>query len=83
MPETPGCLSAPCIPLHARFESQVSRSRDATAVTCEGRHSLFFELNVRANRVAHQLRELGARPDDFVGLCCPPSALIGQNGRIE
>ena len=35
----------------------------------EGHALTFAELNARANRVAHRLRELGARPDDLVGLC--------------
>ena len=35
----------------------------------QGHALTFAELNARANRVAHRLRELGARPDDLVGLC--------------
>ena len=57
------------VPLHTRFEEIADRHRDRIAVVCEGQTLTFAELNVRANRVAHRLRELGARPDDLVGLC--------------
>ena len=56
-------------PLHTRFEEQARRHGDRIAVTCEGQALTFAELNARANRVAHRLRELGVRPDDLVGLC--------------
>jgi amino acid adenylation domain-containing protein/non-ribosomal peptide synthase protein (TIGR01720 family) len=57
------------VPLHTRFEEMADRHRDRIAVVCEAQTLTFAELNARANRVAHRLRELGARPDDLVGLC--------------
>ena len=56
----------PC--LHERFERQVERTPDAVALVYEGQRLSYAELNRRANRLAHQLRELGVTPDQLVGL---------------
>jgi amino acid adenylation domain-containing protein len=60
---------SPSVTLHAHLEEQAGRHGDRIAVACEEQTLTYAELNARANRVAHRLRELGARPDDFVGLC--------------
>jgi amino acid adenylation domain-containing protein len=59
--------SASCI--HTRFERQVERTPEAPAVSFEGRHLTYAELNARANRLAHHLRGLGVGPDVRVALC--------------
>ncbi|MEU3648454.1 non-ribosomal peptide synthase/polyketide synthase [Lentzea sp. NPDC034063] len=56
------------------FEAQAARTPDSIAVTCEGESLSYAELNVRANRLAHRLIELGAGPERFVALVLPRSA---------
>jgi amino acid adenylation domain-containing protein len=55
--------------VHELFEEQVGRSPEATAVVFEGAELSYAELNRRANRIAHYLRELGVRPDARVAIC--------------
>ncbi|WP_255581301.1 condensation domain-containing protein, partial [Caballeronia sp. dw_276] len=47
---------------HARFEAQVERTPDAISVTDETGSVSYRELNRRANRLAHYLRERGVAP---------------------
>jgi amino acid adenylation domain-containing protein len=54
--------------LHERFERQVERTPQAVALIFEGQRLTYAELNARANRLAHRLRELGVRADQLVGL---------------
>lgn len=54
--------------LHELFEEQVRRTPNARAVTFEGRHLTYVELNQCANRVAHYLKKAGVGPDVFVGI---------------
>ena len=55
--------------LHQWFESQVVRTPEALALTCEQQSLTYLELNQRANRLAHALRERGVGPESIVGLC--------------
>ena len=55
------------------FEQQVARTPDAVAVSHDGVHLTYAELNVRANRLAHRLIEGGAGPEQFVALLMPRS----------
>ena len=45
------------------FEQQVKRTPAAVALVYEEQHLTYAELNVRANRLAHYLREQGVGPD--------------------
>ncbi|MBA6045124.1 non-ribosomal peptide synthetase [Pseudomonas lactis] len=55
--------------LHGLFEAQVVRTPQAVAVKA-GEHTLSYQqLNERANRLAHHLRDGGVRPDARVGIC--------------
>ena len=55
--------------VHELFEAQVEKTPDAVAVVFEDRQLSYAELNRRANRLAHHLRELGVKPDTRVALC--------------
>ena len=52
-----------------RFEGCVARSPDAVAVVTGQASCTYGALNAAANRLAHQLLELGAGPEVVVGLC--------------
>lgn len=52
----------------ALFRAQVARSPEALAARSEDTSLSYAELNRRANRVAHALRERGVRLDDRVAL---------------
>ncbi|WP_175962956.1 non-ribosomal peptide synthetase/type I polyketide synthase [Burkholderia pyrrocinia] len=54
-------------PLHRLFEQQVERTPDAVAAVCDDGALTYAELNLRANRLAHRLIELGVVPDALVG----------------
>ncbi|KPA94766.1 non-ribosomal peptide synthetase, partial [Pseudomonas asplenii] len=55
--------------LHPAFERQVARQPAAMAVSFEGTSLSYGELNTRANRLAHHLRQRGVGPEVRVGLC--------------
>jgi amino acid adenylation domain-containing protein len=55
--------------LHELFEAQVKRTPDATALVFENESLSYAELNRRANRLAHCLRQIGVKADERVGVC--------------
>jgi amino acid adenylation domain-containing protein len=67
----------PCI--HQLFEAQVARTPEATALVYEDQTLSYAQLNARANRLAHQLIELGVRPDARVAICVErsPAMVVG------
>ncbi|MGM1058996.1 amino acid adenylation domain-containing protein [Saccharothrix sp. Mg75] len=54
--------------LHQLFERAADRAPTAVAVRDEGTATTYAELEARANRLAHRLRELGVRPETLVGI---------------
>ncbi|MCP1462694.1 non-ribosomal peptide synthetase [Pseudomonas sp. S3E17] len=55
--------------LHGLFEAQVMRTPDAVAVKAHEQQLTYRQLNERANRLAHHLREWGVQPESRVGIC--------------
>ncbi|MBV4477559.1 non-ribosomal peptide synthetase [Pseudomonas botevensis] len=55
--------------VHHLFEAQVLRDPDAIAARWQHEALSYHDLNTRANRLAHHLRDLGVGPDVRVGLC--------------
>ncbi|WP_158839338.1 non-ribosomal peptide synthase/polyketide synthase [Saccharothrix deserti] len=55
------------------FAARAARTPDAVAVTCEGAHLTYRELDERANRLAHHLIGVGAGPESLVALRFPRS----------
>ncbi|PRA33148.1 non-ribosomal peptide synthetase [Pseudomonas poae] len=50
------------------IEAQVARTPEAVAVVMGDQSLTYQALNTQANRLAHKLRDLGAGPDQLVGL---------------
>ncbi|SDT16311.1 amino acid adenylation domain-containing protein [Pseudomonas asplenii] len=65
--------------LHQAFERQAARQPAAVALICDGISVAYGELNARANRLAHHLRQRGVGPEVRVGLCVERSVemLVG------
>ncbi|WP_190285780.1 non-ribosomal peptide synthetase [Montanilutibacter psychrotolerans] len=55
--------------IHELFERQAAATPQAIALEHEGRQLSYQELNERANRLAHHLRDLGVGQDERVGIC--------------
>jgi amino acid adenylation domain-containing protein len=56
--------------LHERFEIQVTKTPDATAVVADQGRLSYSELNARANQVARYLDSLEIGAGSRIGLCC-------------
>jgi amino acid adenylation domain-containing protein len=71
--------------LHGLVEAQVARTPDATAATFDGAAISYAELDVRANRLAHRLRGLGAGPETVVAICAERSLelVVGLLGILK
>ena len=71
--------------LHHLFETQAERTPDAVAVTFEGQHLTYRELNERANRLAHLLLRSGVRPEAIVPICVERSIemVVGLYGILK
>ena len=50
------------------FEEQVKKMPDNTAIVFEDRRLTYAEFNAKANVLAHKLRGIGVKPDDFVAI---------------
>ncbi|WP_406165812.1 amino acid adenylation domain-containing protein [Streptomyces sp. NBC_00996] len=64
----PRLFPAPERCLHELFEERAAATPDATAVVLGGQRLSYSELDTRANRLAHHLRELGAEPGELVAV---------------
>ena len=60
-----------CVHLH--IEAQAAATPDACALVFAGQCLTYAELNQRANRLAHTLREQGVGPEVRVGIACERS----------
>jgi amino acid adenylation domain-containing protein len=71
--------------LHELFEERVAREPSAIALTHEGRHVTYQELNRRANQLAHYLRRAGIGTESLVGLCVERSVemVVGLLGVLK
>ncbi|MCW5315485.1 amino acid adenylation domain-containing protein [Nostoc sp. KVJ3] len=71
--------------IHQLFEEQVERTPDAIAVVFENQQLTYYQLNCRANQLAHYLRSLGVKPDVLVGLCVERSVemVVGLLGVLK
>ncbi|MBO1057381.1 MAG: amino acid adenylation domain-containing protein [Dolichospermum sp. JUN01] len=55
--------------IHQLFEEQAELTPHAIAVECGNQQLTYYELNSRANQLAHYLQSLGVKPDVLVGIC--------------
>jgi amino acid adenylation domain-containing protein len=71
--------------VHELIEAQAQRTPEATAVECGERRLTYRELDVRANRLANHLVELGVGPGVLVGICVERSLemLVGLLGILK
>jgi amino acid adenylation domain-containing protein len=60
--------------VHRLFELQTEQTPEAAALVFEGEVLTYRELNAKANRLAHFLRDLGVGPEMPVGICVERSA---------
>ncbi|WP_159037035.1 amino acid adenylation domain-containing protein, partial [Streptomyces specialis] len=72
-------------PVHALFERQARERPEAVAVRWRGGTLTYGELNRRANRIAHRLRELGVGPGRVVGVRVPrgPAMVAAVHGVLK
>jgi natural product biosynthesis luciferase-like monooxygenase protein len=59
--------------IHDFFEAQVARTHARIAVVFEDESLTYFELNERAEKLAHQLRLMNVGPEVLVGICAERS----------
>jgi amino acid adenylation domain-containing protein len=67
------------------FECQVEKTPNGIALTFEGKHLSYSELNGRANQLAHYLKGIGVGPDVLVGLYIDrsPEMVVGIIGVMK
>jgi amino acid adenylation domain-containing protein len=59
----------PHISVQAWFEDQVSKTPDAVAVVFDEKELTYGQLNMRANRLARRLQQIGVGPEKVVAVC--------------
>lgn len=71
--------------VHQFYEEQAARNPETEAVIFGDERLTYEELNIRANRLAHQLRHLGVKPESRVAICVErcPEMLIGILGILK
>ena len=72
-------------PLHQLFEAQAAKTPDATAIIFAGESTSYFELNERANKLAHYLISIGVGPEVVVGILLDRSVemVVGLLGILK
>ena len=67
------------------FERQVELKPDTVGVVCGEAHLTYHEFNLRANRLAFHLQQLGVGPEVVVGICVERSLemMIGIFGILK
>ena len=55
------------------FEEQVKKTPDNIALVFEDKKLTYSEFNAKANSLAHKLRKIGVKPDDFVAVVADKS----------
>jgi len=67
------------------LEEQVEKTPENVAVVFKGEQLTYKELNLRANALAHKLRGIGVKPDDYVGIMVEKSIemIVGLYGIIK
>ncbi|HSU17580.1 non-ribosomal peptide synthase/polyketide synthase [Longimicrobium sp.] len=55
--------------IHALFEAQAARTPHSVALMCGGEAVTYAELDTRANRLAHHLKDRGVSAESAVGVC--------------
>jgi aspartate racemase len=71
--------------IHGVFEEQARRRPEAVAATCGNDELTYGELDLRADRLAHRLRDCGVQRGVTVGLCMERSLemLVGMVGILK
>jgi amino acid adenylation domain-containing protein len=71
--------------MHELFEEHAERTPDAVAVVYEEEELNYYELNRRANQLAHYLNKLGVGPQVLVGICVERSVemIVGLLGILK
>lgn len=71
--------------VHEQFARQAARRPEARAVSCDGVHLTYGELDRRANGLARKLQCLGVRPETRVALCLERSLemIVGLLGVLK
>ncbi len=84
-PGVPTTLEYPRVPLFHLLEQAADRFPDRVATSFFGATLTYRELDARANRFAHALRDLGVHKGDRVGLLLPncPQFVICYYGALK
>ncbi|KYC43755.1 hypothetical protein WA1_00900 [Scytonema hofmannii PCC 7110] len=61
--------------IHQLFVEQVAKSPNAVAAICKDKQLTYWELNCRANQLAHYLKRFNVRSEVLVGICLERSLL--------
>ena len=71
--------------IHEMIEAQAVKSPDAFAVICGEVCVTYAELNLRANQLAHYLRNFGVQPELLIGICVSRSVdmVVGILGILK
>src|SRR6185369_9370117 len=70
---------------HELIETQAATRPEATALACDDKYLSYGKLNAQANQLARYLRDLGAGPEQRVGVCMQRSAemVVAQLGILK